>query len=75
MKAEIVKKTDEFIRSLLDKPSLSLEEYRILDKKLDEIKFAEAEAARRISQEESERRMKAMVDALMIPLGGGTHEQ
>lgn len=74
MKAELVRKTDEFIRILLDKPALTLEEYMILDKKLDEIKVAEAEAARRIAMDESDKRIKAMVNAMMIPLGGVPHE-
>ena len=74
MKAELVRKTDEFIRILLDKPALTLEEYMILDKKLDEIKVAEAEADRRIAMDESDKRIKAMVNAMMIPLGGVPHE-
>lgn len=74
MKAELVRKTDEFIRILLDKPALTLEEYMILDKKLDEIKAAEAEAARKIAMEESDKRMKAMFEAMMGSLGGVAHE-
>lgn len=74
MKAELVRKTDEFIRILLDKPALTLEEYMILDKKLDEIKAAEAEAARRIAMAESDKRIKAMVNAMMVPLGGVAYE-
>lgn len=75
MKAELVKKTDEFIEHLLKKPDLTVEEYMILDKKLGEIKLAEAEAARKLAMEDSDKRVKAMLDALMIPLGGGTREQ
>lgn len=74
MKAELVRKTDEFIRILLDKPALTLEEYMILDKKLDEIKAAEAEAARKIAMEESDKRVKAMFEAMMGSLGGVAHE-
>lgn len=74
MKAELVRKTDEFIRILLDKPALTLEEYMILDKKLDEIKAAEAEAARKIAMDESDKRMKAMFEALTSTLGGVPHE-
>lgn len=74
MKAELVRKTDEFIRILLDKPALTLEEYMILDKKLDEIKAAEAEAARKIAMDESDKRMKAMFEALTNTLGGVPHE-
>ena len=74
MKAELVRKTDEFIRILLDKPALTLEEYMILDKKLDEIKAAEAEVARRIAIDESDKRVKAMFEALTSSLGGVPHE-
>lgn len=74
MKAELVRKTDEFIRILLDKPTITFEEYMILDKKLDEIKAAEAEAARKIAMEESDKRMKAMFEAMMGSLGGVAHE-
>lgn len=74
MKAELVRKTDEFIRILLDKPALTLEEYMILDKKLDEIKAAEAEAARKIAMDESDKRMKTMFEAMMGSLGGVAHE-
>lgn len=74
MKAELVRKTDEFIRILLDKPTITFEEYMILDKKLDEIKAAEAEAARKIAMEESDKRMKAMFEALTSTLGGVPHE-
>lgn len=74
MKAELVRKTDEFIRILLDKPALTLEEYMILDKKLDEIKAAEAEAARKIAMEESDKRVKSMFEALTSSLGGVPHE-
>lgn len=74
MKAELVRKTDEFIRILLDKPALTLEEYMILDKKLDEIKAAEAEAARKIAMEESDKRVKSMFEAMMGSLGGVAHE-
>ena len=74
MKAELVRKTDELIRILLDKPALTLEEYMILDKKLDEIKAAEAEAARKIAMEESDKRVKSMFEAMMGSLGGVAHE-
>lgn len=74
MKAELVRKTDEFIRILLDKPTITFEEYMILDKKLDEIKAAEAEAARKIAMEESDKRVKSMFEAMMGSLGGVAHE-
>ena len=74
MKAELVRKTDEFIEHLLKKPDLTIEEYMILDKKLGEIKFLEAEAARKLAMEDSDKRVKAMFEAMMGSLGGVAHE-
>lgn len=66
MKAELVKKTDEFMKMLLEKPveMLTVEEYMLMDKKLGDIKNAEAEAARRLDMLESERRLRTMMDAV-----------
>lgn len=74
MKAELVRKTDEFIEHLLKKPDLTIEEYMILDKKLGEIKFLEAEAARKLAMEDSDKRVKSMFEAMMGSLGGVAHE-
>ena len=70
MKAEIVRKMNEHIEMLLNKPELTNEEYMILHDKLREIKHAEDEAARLLDWENQ---MKPMLESVFKPgfFGGG----
>lgn len=70
MKAELVRKTEEYIERLLAKPDLTPDEYMILDKKLMDIRFAESEAARKLSMEESEKKLRSLMDVFLHPEGG-----
>lgn len=70
MKADIVRKMNEHIEMLLQKPELTNEEYMILRDKLFEIKHAEDEAARQIDWES---KMKPVLESVFKQgfFGGG----
>lgn len=70
MKADLIKKTDEYIARLLAKPDLTPEEFMVLDKRLSDIKFEERQAAMKLEANEAEKRLSAIMDAITKKPGG-----
>lgn len=70
MKADLIKKMDEYVLHLINKPNLTPEEYMVLDRKLGEIRFLEGEAARKLEMAESERRLKMLTEIIVNRPGG-----
>lgn len=74
MKAALIKKTDDYILSLLAKPELTHEEYLVLDAKLNEIRAKEEAAARQLEMQDTERKMHHILNLLMAGAGGAGGE-
>ena len=70
MKDDLIKKTDEYINRLLAKPDLTPEEFMVLDKRLSDIKFEERQAAMKLEAAETERRLSAVMEAVIKKPGG-----
>ena len=70
MKAELIKKTDEYINRLLEKPDLTPEEFMVLDKRLADIRFEERQAAMNLEALETEKRLSAIMEAFIKKPGG-----
>ena len=68
MKEKILAKVDEHINRLLEKPELTNEEYMILKGRLQELKWAEEETARRIEWED---KFKPVMEMVFKPSGFG----
>ena len=70
MKADLIKKTDEYINRLLKKPDLTPEEFMVLDKRLADIRFEERQAAMKLETAETEKRLSAVMEAFIKKPGG-----
>lgn len=64
MKAEILRKLDEHLKSLIGKPELTNEEYMLLRSELDRIEMKEAQAAAKLRVSERNDALQTMLDVL-----------
>ena len=69
MKAALVKKTEDYILTLLTKPELTHDEYLVLDAKLKEIRAQVEAAARQLEMQDTERKMHHILSLLMAGAG------
>lgn len=64
MKNKIRDKMESHVRSILDKPIISNEEFMLLSNYLSKLEFEEQQEENKRRSEESNKRLKAMTDML-----------